>query len=136
MNSEQIICQKASTVVCKWCSGNTIQAFILLWLKLQEEECDTLPWLQNLHLIEAFGHSQRESGYNCQHEYELLCRTIRFTHSLTDTSWGHLDITCLCKGEWNKQINMEGGQSGMYLRLTRASSGPRVSIAKTYRDEN
>ena len=36
----------------------------------------------------------------------------------------------------NKQINMEGGQSGTYLRLTRASSGPRVSVAKTYRDEN
>ena len=31
---------------------------------------------------------------------------------------------------------MEGGQSGTYLRLTRASSGPRVSVAKTYRDEN
>ena len=30
---------------------------------------------------------------------------------------------------------MEGGQSDTYLRLTRASSGPRVSIAKTYRDE-
>ena len=35
-----------------------------------------------------------------------------------------------------KQINMEGGQSGTYLRLTRASSGPRVSVTKTYRDEN
>ena len=31
---------------------------------------------------------------------------------------------------------MGGGQSGTYLRLTRASSGPRVSVAKTYRDEN
>ena len=31
---------------------------------------------------------------------------------------------------------MEGGQSGTYLRLTRASSGLRVSVAKTYRDEN
>ena len=30
---------------------------------------------------------------------------------------------------------MEGGQSATYLRLTRASSGPRVSVAKTYRDE-
>ena len=30
---------------------------------------------------------------------------------------------------------MEGGQSGTYLRLMRASSGPQVSIAKTYRDE-
>ena len=27
------------------------------------------------------------------------------------------------------------GQSGTYLRLTRALSGPRVSVAKTYRDE-
>ena len=36
----------------------------------------------------------------------------------------------------NKQINMEGGQSGTYIRLTRASSGPRVSVAKRYRDEN
>ena len=27
---------------------------------------------------------------------------------------------------------MEGGRSGTYLRLTRASSGPRVSVAKTY----
>ena len=34
-----------------------------------------------------------------------------------------------------KQINMEGGQSGTYLRLMRASSGPWVSVAKTYRDE-
>ena len=31
---------------------------------------------------------------------------------------------------------MEGGQSGTYLRLMRALSGPRVSVAKTYRDEN
>ena len=31
-----------------------------------------------------------------------------------------------------KQTNMEGGQSGTYLRLT---PGPRVSVAKTYRDE-
>ena len=31
---------------------------------------------------------------------------------------------------------MEGEQSGTYLRLTRASSGLRVSVAKTYRDEN
>ena len=31
---------------------------------------------------------------------------------------------------------MEGGQSGTYLRLKRVSSGPRVSVAKTYRDEN
>ena len=30
---------------------------------------------------------------------------------------------------------MEGGQSGTYLRLKRALSGPRVSVAKTYRDE-
>ena len=28
---------------------------------------------------------------------------------------------------------MEGGQSGTYLRLTRALSGPRLSVAKTYR---
>ena len=34
-----------------------------------------------------------------------------------------------------KQTNMEGGQSGTYLRLTRDSSGPRASVAKTYRDE-
>ena len=32
-----------------------------------------------------------------------------------------------------KQTKMEGGQSGTYLRLTRASSGPRLSVAKTYR---
>ena len=31
---------------------------------------------------------------------------------------------------------MEGGQSGTYLRLTRVSSGPWVSVAKTYGDEN
>ena len=36
---------------------------------------------------------------------------------------------------FKKQINMEGGQSGTYLRLPRASSGLRVSVAKTYRDE-
>ena len=30
---------------------------------------------------------------------------------------------------------MEGGQSGTYLRGKRVSSGPRVSIPKTYRDE-
>ena len=34
-----------------------------------------------------------------------------------------------------KQTKMEGGQSGTYLRQTRASSGPWVSVAKTYRDE-
>ena len=31
---------------------------------------------------------------------------------------------------------MEVGQSGTYLRLTGASFGPRVSVAKTYRGEN
>ena len=30
---------------------------------------------------------------------------------------------------------MEGGQSGTYLRQTRALSSPRVSVTKTYRDE-
>ena len=35
----------------------------------------------------------------------------------------------------SQQTKMEGGQSGTYLRLTRASSGPWVSAAKTYRDE-
>ena len=30
---------------------------------------------------------------------------------------------------------MEEGQCGTYLRQTRASSGPRVGVAKTYRDE-
>ena len=35
-----------------------------------------------------------------------------------------------------KQTNMEGGESGTYLRLARASFSPRVSVAKTYRDEN
>ena len=34
-----------------------------------------------------------------------------------------------------KQTNMEEGQSSTYLRQTRALSGPRVSVAKTYRDE-
>ena len=34
-----------------------------------------------------------------------------------------------------KQTNMEGGQNGTYLRLTRVSSGPWVSVSKTYRDE-
>ena len=33
------------------------------------------------------------------------------------------------------QTKMAGGQSGTYLRLTKASSGPQVSVAKTYRDE-
>ena len=30
---------------------------------------------------------------------------------------------------------MEGGQSGTYLRQQRTLSGPRVNVAKTYRDE-
>ena len=34
-----------------------------------------------------------------------------------------------------KQTKMERGQSGTYLRQTRASSGPKVIVAKTYRDE-
>ena len=38
-------------------------------------------------------------------------------------------ITKTLKGR--KQTKMEGGQSGTYLRLTRASSGLRVSVAKT-----
>ena len=33
------------------------------------------------------------------------------------------------------QTNMEGEQSGTYLRLTSASSGLQVSVAKTCRDE-
>ena len=32
----------------------------------------------------------------------------------------------------NQAIKMEGGQSGPYLRLTKASSGPQVTVAKTY----
>ena len=35
----------------------------------------------------------------------------------------------------SKQINIDGGQSGTYLRLMRESSGPQVSVAKIYRDE-
>ena len=46
------------------------------------------------------------------------------------------DKEILERQETNKQINMEGAQSGTYLRLTRASSGPQVSVAKTYRHEN
>ena len=34
-----------------------------------------------------------------------------------------------------KQTKMEGGQGGTYLRQTSVSSGPRVSVAKTYGDE-
>ena len=34
-----------------------------------------------------------------------------------------------------KQTKMEGGQSSIYLRLTRVSSGLWVSVAKTYRGE-
>ena len=34
-----------------------------------------------------------------------------------------------------KQTNMVEGQCGTYLRLTRASSGPWVSVAKIYRDK-
>ena len=34
-----------------------------------------------------------------------------------------------------KQTEMEEGQSGTYVRQVRALSSPRVSIAKTYRDE-
>ena len=44
--------------------------------------------------------------------------------------------------EYNKVIlerqetnKMEAGQSGTYVRQTRESSGPWVSVAKTYRDE-
>ena len=45
-------------------------------------------------------------------------------------------FSLLCyTGTITKQINMEGGQSGTYLRLMRASSGLRVSVTKTYKDE-
>ena len=44
-------------------------------------------------------------------------------------------VSKTCPLLWYKHTNMEGGQSGTYLRLMRASSGLRVSIAKTYRDE-
>ena len=36
---------------------------------------------------------------------------------------------------YNIKQKWKGGQSGTYIRLTRASSGPRVSVTKTYRDE-
>ena len=32
-------------------------------------------------------------------------------------------------------FKLEGGQSGTYLRLMRASSDPQVNVAKTYRDK-
>ena len=43
--------------------------------------------------------------------------------------------TCFYFEFEHKQTKMEGAQSGTYLRLTRASSGPRMRVAKTYRDE-
>ena len=53
-----------------------------------------------------------------------LCPEMHSFHSRWH--WWQSLITC----------SVEGGQSGTYLRLTRASSGPRMSVAKTYRDEN
>ena len=47
-----------------------------------------------------------------------------------------LDVRAMTFLNCNKQINMEGGQSSTYPKLTRALSGPQVSVAKTYRDEN
>ena len=41
------------------------------------------------------------------------------------------ETNLLYKKKTFKQINMEGGQSGTYLRLVRASSGPWASVAKT-----
>ena len=54
--------------------------------------------------------------------------------------FGQDDVTLIC---WpprspdltSQQTKMEGGQSGTYLRLTRAPSGPQVSVIKTHRDE-
>ena len=36
---------------------------------------------------------------------------------------------------FKKQTKTEGGQSGTYQRQTRVSSGLRVIVAQTYRDE-
>ena len=75
--------------------------------------------------------NQRQACYclsQCDGHMLHVCKTRSF--SLLKEEFGswkiHIKIT---------QTNMEGGQSGTYLRLTRVSSGPRVSVTKTYRDE-
>ena len=55
------------------------------------------------------------------------------------TSYASCDVitlSCTRMYTCNKSFTkLEGGQSGTYLRQTRASSGPGVSVTKTYRDE-
>ena len=71
-------------------------------------------------------------------EHLLNCEELKLIEHVTSKYWeARRRMTSLLNSEHyiHTQINMEGGQSGTYLRLTRASSGLRVSVTKTYRDE-
>ena len=74
------------------------------------------------------GHRLRETQciFVCVYMYRAISLTMNHTYG---------KILMYCKFVNLMFSNMEGRQSGTYLRTTRASSGPRVSIAKTYRDE-
>ena len=75
--------------------------------------------------IYAGGHAQLK-GINSKNQLSAIYKLDRKGNKLCT-------IRKTLKGR--KQTKMEGGQGGTYLRLTRASSGRRVSVAKTYRDE-
>ena len=67
------------------------------------------------------------------------CNTLKEPPLYTSEKYKLMDNFLIVRSDLPElvyQINREGGQSGTYLRLTRASSGPRVSVTKTYRDEN
>ena len=71
------------------------------------------------------GHVWREQSWDQATPCMSYCMSLHYTGiccSIMRKTW---------KGR--KETKMEGGQSGTYLRQTRASSGPRVSVAKTYR---
>ena len=71
---------------------------------------------------------------------EVVIHASLLAHHLLAHEKHRLFLSCIVTGDekWCLYANirkMEGGQKDTYLRLTRVSSGPRVSAAKTHRDE-
>ena len=66
----------------------------------------------------------------------MFCKQTRLTNVIAawEVNQQYQNVAKIIIEQWNKQ-KWKWWQSGTYLSLTRASSGPQVSVAKTYRDE-
>ena len=73
--------------------------------------------------------------HHCGRWSSQIFKAVGLTYMAVKQNNIHIWYTKEKPGEAGKKQKWKGGQSDTYLRQTRVSSGPRVSVAKTYRDE-